>query len=522
MAKTITPMKQIFNYILVATIAFSGCNNSAPHKEGKEPHAHEAAKAGHNEESHNHAAVMHQLVGYNANFEVYAEVAPMVAGESTTILAHFTHLSNYKPLAAGQITINLIVGNKGIRQVAESPIQPGIYQFSIKPESAGAAKFIFEVETPKGKERITVENITVYANDHEAAHASEGKGKPNPTAVSFTKEQSWAIDFATAAVLPHQFGAIIKSVGEIQSSPNDETIISAKSSGIVSLNNQIFEGNSINAGQSMLTISGKGLGEGNASIKLSEAKNRFEQAKSDYERATELAQSKIVSEKELHQAKVEFENAKAAFNDLNTATSEKGQVVSSPKSGYIKLLMVSNGKYVEQGEPLATISQTKNLVIKVEVQQRYLALLKGLYSATITATDGKTYSLEQLRGRVLSRGEGLTGNSYLLPVYLEVNNQGNLYAGSLVDIYLKAKTSTATITVPNASILEEQGLFFVYLQLTPESFEKREVKIGATDGIETAIVSGLAPNDRVVSQGAVLIKAASASGKIDPHAGHVH
>jgi RND family efflux transporter MFP subunit len=515
-------MKQLFNYILVAAIAFSSCNNNASHEEGEEVHAHEAAEASHEEEGHNHAAVMQQLVGYNANFELYAEVAPLVVGESTTILAHFTHLKNYKPLTEGKVTISLIVGSKGLRQTIEKPTRPGIYQFSIKPESAGAAKFIFEIETSKGKERIAVENITVFADDHEAEHASTGEAKPNPAAVSFTKEQSWGIDFSTTVVAPHQFGAIIKSVGEIQSAPNDETIITAKSSGIVTLNNQVFEGNSISAGQSIVTISGKGLGEGNASLKLSEAKNRFEQAKADYERATELAKSKIVSEKELRQATTEFENAKAAYNDLNGSISEKGQTVSSPKSGYIKLLMVSNGQYVEQGQPLATISQTKNLVIKAEIQQRYLPLLKGLYSATITATDGKTYSMEELHGRVLSRGEGLTGNSYLLPVYLEVNNQGNLYAGSLVDIYLKAKTGTATITVPNASILEEQGLFFVYLQLTPESFEKREVKIGATDGIETVIVSGLTPNDRVVSQGAVLIKAASASGKIDPHAGHVH
>jgi len=515
-------MRQIFHYIVVAAIALSSCNNNAPHEEGEEAHAHEAAEASHEEEGHNHAAVMKQLISYSANFELYAEAAPLVVGESATILAHFTYLNNYKPLTEGKVTISLIVGNKGVRQTIEKPTRPGIYQFSIKPENTGAAKFIFEIETSKGKERLVVENITVYADDHEAAHTSEGEAKPNPAAVSFTKEQSWGIDFSTTVVAPRQFGAIIKSVGEIQSAPNDETIITAKSSGIVTLNNQVFEGNSISAGQSIVTISGKGLGEGNASLKLSEAKNRFEQAKADYERASELAKSKIVSEKELRQATTEFENAKAAYNDLNSSINEKGQTVSSPKSGYIKLLMVSNGQYVEQGQPLATISQTKNLVIKAEIQQRYLPLLKGLYSATITATDGKTYSMEELHGRVLSRGEGLTGNSYLLPVYLEVNNQGNLYAGSLVDIYLKAKTGTATITVPNASILEEQGLFFVYLQLTPESFEKREVKIGATDGIETVVVTGLAPNDRVVSQGAILIKAASASGKIDAHAGHVH
>ena len=181
-------MKQLFNYILVAAIALSSCNNNASHEEGEEAHAHEAAEASHEEEGHNHAAVMQQLVGYNANFELYAEVAPLVVGESTTILAHFTHLNNFKPLTEGKVTISLIVGNKGVRQTIEKPTRPGIYQFSIKPESAGAAKFIFEIETSKGKERLVVENITVYADDHEAAHASEGEA--NQTLPQFHSQRS--------------------------------------------------------------------------------------------------------------------------------------------------------------------------------------------------------------------------------------------------------------------------------------------------------------------------------------------
>ena len=64
--------------------------------------------------------------------------------------------------------------------------------------------------------------------------------------------------------------------------------------------------------------------------------------------------------------------------------------------------------------------------------------------------------------------------------------------------------------------------FFVFVQLTPEFFEKRPVKTGATDGVRIEIKEGVTKGERVVSRGAILVKLAQASGALDPHAGHAH
>ncbi len=67
-----------------------------------------------------------------------------------------------------------------------------------------------------------------------------------------------------------------------------------------------------------------------------------------------------------------------------------------------------------------------------------------------------------------------------------------------------------------------QGAFFVFAQVTPELFEKREVKIGINDGIKTEILNGITKSERIVTMGAILIKLAQATGTLDAHAGHVH
>jgi hypothetical protein len=53
-------------------------------------------------------------------------------------------------------------------------------------------------------------------------------------------------------------------------------------------------------------------------------------------------------------------------------------------------------------------------------------------------------------------------------------------------------------------------------------FEKREVKIAGTDGLQTEVISGLNADERIVTQGAMQVKLAKSTGALDPHAGHVH
>lgn len=192
-------------------------------------------------------------------------------------------------------------------------------------------------------------------------------------------------------------------------------------------------------------------------------------------------------------------------------------------NGYIKQLFVKNGSYVEVGAPIVTLSQNQTLSLYAEVQQKYATLLAQVTSATIrTLYNNQTYTLEALNGKILSYGKAALPNHYLVPVVLQIENNGNFIEGGFVELYLKSVTQVQALTVPSEAILEEQGTYFVYLQITPERFEKREIIIGATDGIRTEITKGLSPTDRIVTLGAIHIKLAQATGTLDAHSGHVH
>jgi hypothetical protein len=169
------------------------------------------------------------------------------------------------------------------------------------------------------------------------------------------------------------------------------------------------------------------------------------------------------------------------------------------------------------------VSQNRNLFIKAELQPKYFDLLNNITSANIrTMNNNRVYSLEELNGKVLSYGKTADINNPLIPVTFQVNNGAGLLAGSFVEMFIKTQTNTQALTVPNEAIVEEMGNLFVFIQLTPEFFEKRPIKTGVTDGVSTEVTEGVTAGERVVSKGAILVKLAQSSAALDPHAGHVH
>ncbi|OFX33774.1 MAG: hypothetical protein A2W90_21835 [Bacteroidetes bacterium GWF2_42_66] len=382
----------------------------------------------------------------------------------------------------------------------------------------------FEITNETGNFEVIVPEIIVFATHEESHEAAEEIVISKTNTTAFTKEQSWKVDFSTDYPTTEPFGEIIKTTAMVQSSQGNEIIVTAKTNGTMSFAaNNLLEGKDVLAGQLLFTISGNELADNNSSVRYSEAKNNFEKAKADYERAKELAKDKIVSEKDLLAAKNQYDNAKVVYDNLDKNFNASGQRGTSPMSGFVKQVFVKNGVYVEAGQPILTISQNKTLILTADVPQKYASVLSSIQSANIRTThDNLTYSFEQLNGKILSYGKAANSDNYLIPVNLQIDNTGSFTAGGFVEVYLKTLTNSQALTVPNTALMEEQSNYFVWVQITPELFEKREVSVGKTDGIKTEILKGITANERIVTRGAILIKLAQATGTLDAHSGHVH
>ena len=101
----------------------------------------------------------------------------------------------------------------------------------------------------------------------------------------------------------------------------------------------------------------------------------------------------------------------------------------------------------------------------------------------------------------------------------EFDNRGDIIPGSFVEIYLLSYPMENVLSLPVSALTNEMGNFYVYRQLDEEGYQKQEVTLGANNGKEVQVLSGLTPGDRIVTRGAYQVKMASASAAIP---GHTH
>src|SRR5688572_5858445 len=78
---------------------------------------------------------------YADSSELFVEFKPLVVGTTSKFAAHLTRLGeNFTPFTEGTVTVNLLVGNKGIRNSVTAPSSPGIFRLALQPTQAGVGK----------------------------------------------------------------------------------------------------------------------------------------------------------------------------------------------------------------------------------------------------------------------------------------------------------------------------------------------------------------------------------------------
>lgn len=353
-------------------------------------------------------------------------------------------------------------------------------------------------------------------HDHEQGEKAETEHSDE---IIFTKAQAAKTDFEVREIQPGTFHQIIKTTGEVLPAPGDESVIVATNNGVISFaSNNLAEGSIVKQGQSLFHIASKNLGEGDY---YSRIKANFEKSKAEYERAQKLIADKIISQKEFETIRLDYQNAKLAFDAISGKQSAKGVSISSPLNGYVKNIAVRDGEYVTAGQAVATVSQNRRLVLRADVSEKHYKSLNTINNANFqTPYDNQVYALPELGGKLLSVGKAAGANSFFIPVTFEFDNRGGVIPGSFVEVYLISTPMENVIHIPVSALTNEMGNFYVYVQLDEEGYRKQEVQTGANNGKEVQIVKGLNAGDRVVTRGAYQVKIASASGAI-PH-GHEH
>ena len=557
-------MKNIHLLILVVAIALCGCTDS--HKEEEHKHAH-----------------LHNYTAYTAAHEFFMQHEGLFTDTTACITLYVTQLSDFKPTSISKATATLTVGESE-QSVTADASSAGIFNFKIVPSQKGEGVLAFEVGDEKacfhvdvlakgeahehnhahnhdGHDHGTHSHAEAHdhehgdacshghgheghdhgahshaeAHDHEHGDACdhdheghnhahvvygvESEGKPGD--VAFSKEQSWKMDFATAVTNEAHFGGAVKVAAKVVPAPGDFTTIVASTSGKVQFVGNVVEGKTVAKGEPLFCLEGGDVTDNDAAVKFAEAESGYLVAKADYERKKLLFNEKIVSEREFQAAEAAYKQAEARYTSMKRSFSGGKVTLKAQRDGFVATLLVANGDYVEPGTPLATIQSDGIANITAELPLRYAGQLDNIKDVNIELSSGKVISMKEHGGNVVAVGRAANACN-MLPVTISAGSVEGLVSGSIVNIYIVSESHEPVVTVPRTALVEEMGNFFVFVQNNPISFEKREVKTGAGDGINVQILKGVNAGERIVTKGAVLLKLSQGAAALDPHAGHVH
>lgn len=452
--------------------------------------------------------------------ELFVEFPALVVGEKSRFAAHFTTLLKHQAVKEGSLTVSLIKENKGIRQTVTSPSSVGIFTPTLLPKKAGIYQLVFELVTPDYKDKVVIENVQVFENG-TLAQETLGTEEENANSISFLKEQAWKIDFQTIPVIEEEIYQVVNTSGIWRTSPSDFKALVATSSGVISYNTTLTEGSAVQKGQVLMSISSNALISNTLSNEITKAKINLEQATLEYKRNKELFELQVVSKSDFEQIEQKYKLAKSNYNALTKGYFNGGQQIIAPFSGFVKSLNGVNGGYAEQGSELMVITNQNNSLLEAFISPNYVAKITDIKDVVYKNSNTTWSSIKKNGGTILSISNQVNMTNPQLSIFTNVKEGVTMPEGSFTEVQVLLGSAKNRIVIPEICLLEDYGSYSVIVQLSGETFERRSVTIGISNGNLVEITKGLSLNEMIVSVGAFQVKMASMSGQAPAH-GHAH
>lgn len=468
------------------------------------------------EDGHTHAGIAVTI--WTDKTEVFFEYPPMIAGAARVPWAiHLTRLGDFKPVTEGSLTLRFRKeAGQGYMVRSEAPTRPGIFVPAPSLPEPGVYRVIIDVDGPQLTDRIDAGRITVYASEAEVPHDDAADAG---NAISFLKEQQWPIAFGVARVDRRAVARTLVVHGTIHPAAGQMAEVAAPVSGLLLAEANLHApaaGDPVRKGQTLAVIAPAA-----ADNSYGEAKARVERLRREVDRLQRLFDAEAIPEQRLIETRHDLEVADAAFQAMGGSLEDGyNYPVRAPITGVVNARPMVPGARVEAGDRLFTIVNPSVVWLRLNLPARDAAQADAIKEVVFTVEGSEDAFRTR---RVVSVGSVLDPDTRTLPVTLAVdNNNRRLKIGLFAEGQAFVGGETEGLALPNDAIQHEDGQPVTYVQTEGESFERRPLVLGATDGRYTLVERGLEAGEYVVTQGAYQVYLASLNtSEIGDH-GHPH
>ena len=344
---------------------------------------------------------------------------------------------------------------------------------------------------------------------HDHGHKHEhGNGE-----IVLEPHEAERLGVETDTVTAAPFTETLKVSGEVLPSTSDVGTVAAPTSGIVHITPGINPGSQVRAGQAIASVTAKNISGGDANAA---ARVAVENAKRELDRITPLLADGLVTRKDYNEALAAYESAKATYSPAAASGT-----ATSPRSGVITTINVSDGEYVETGQSIANVASNSRLTLRALVPASHAGFLGKAVGATMSFHGGESVDIADYNGKLLSSAPASAGSTPgYIPVFFNFDGTAPVVPGSATEVYLKGAEREGVISLPVESIVEQMGETFVFIRIGDHGYEKRPVSLGNSDGRRVEITKGVKPGEIAVVKGATFVRLAE-QATVAPE-GHSH
>lgn len=277
-------------------------------------------------------------------------------------------------------------------------------------------------------------------------------------------------------------------------------------------------GDRVRRGQALLLIASPDAEAAVADLTAAQADLQL--AEKGLERARRLWQEQAIPRKDLQQAEGDAVKARAAVAraharldvlGIDPAASGAGVTrftLRSPIDGLVVERPALTGMEVraDSGTPLVTVADLRRIWVLADVYERDLGRVAVGQQAEVRLA---AYPGEVFTGEVTHVGELVDPATRTVKIRVEVANEAlrlkpEMFARVSVAAGPEART---VLTVPVEAVLSDGAASAVVVAQEGGRFEKRTIEAGPESDGRVQVLAGLQPGERVVTSGALFLKA---------------
>ncbi len=274
-------------------------------------------------------------------------------------------------------------------------------------------------------------------------------------------------------------------------------------------------GDKIGQGQVLATLSSPDFGQAQAEAR--KAVSDFALARQNLARVKDLHEHGVLARKELNATEADHSRAESEL----ARTGERLRMyggradsidqrfpLKSPIAGLLVERNINPGQELRPDQMSGSSAQfvvtdPLHLWVQLDVPERDLA---GIRSGQVMAISAPAYPGEAFTGTVTNVSDFIDPATRMIRVRGKVDDAARKLKGEMfinAEITLPAR---ADVQVPAKAVFFRGGASYVFVQDGVGSFTRRAVTVGAEQGGQVVIASGLKAGEQVVVQGALLLQ----------------